>query len=69
MHSQQYTSFLHRRREALYNGPVGQWASFTTVSTDLLWPTIPLPEPASLTLQFETELKFPVSYKNESRIL
>ena len=48
---------------------MGQWASSATVSTDPLRPTTPLPEPASLTLQFETELKFPVSYKNESRIL
>lgn len=34
-----------------------------------LRPTTPSPEPAQISLQFETELKCPVEYKNQKRML
>lgn len=51
---------------------LAQSVSSTTSSRDppvSLRPATPLPEPAHLILRFETELKYPVIYKKETRML
>jgi hypothetical protein len=45
-------------------------APSTATSADpALRPTTPLSRPAQITLQFETELKYPVKYKDQMRML
>ncbi|KAI9762260.1 MAG: hypothetical protein M1840_001439 [Geoglossum simile] len=40
-----------------------------TSANPALRPTTPLSEPAQITLQFETELKYPVKYKDQTRMV
>jgi hypothetical protein len=41
----------------------------TALADSALRPTTPSPEPAQISLQFETEVKYPVEYKNQKRML
>lgn len=56
--------------EKRFAQPAAQSVSSAAASTDhASRPTTPLPEPAHLVLRFETELKYPVHYKREARML